>query len=377
MDVRRRWGVRAATAAMAFALTLRAAAGHAAIAVESTSSASAKAASSLTWSHTVSPSPNRILMVGVSNNNTTRPVSSVTYGGTALTRIGFQNAPGTQNRMELWSLIAPSPGTANVVVTFSGSVDSVGGAIVFSGVDQATPLGTFASANGSNASPSVTVSSASGQVVIDTLATNGDGSSAAARPGQTQRWSLKTGNGGGDALGTGSTEPGPSAGSMSGTLGHGHAWSIGAVPLQPGAACGDGTTDSGEDCDLGAGNGTPGSCCTAFCQFASSATVCRAAAGVCDVAESCTGTSATCPADAKSAAVCRPVAGPCDVAESCDGVNDDCPADTFQPATVECRAAAGVCDVAESCDGTNAACPPDAKSTAICRATAGVCDVAE
>src|SRR5437763_725822 len=158
MDVRRRWGVRAATAVMAFALMLRASAGHAAIAVESTSSASAKAASSLTWSHTVGPSLNRILMVGVSSNNTTRTVSSVTYGGTALTRVGFQNAPGTQNRIELWSLIAPSPGTANVVVTFSGSVDSVGGAIVFSGVDQAAPLGTFASANGSNASPSVTVS---------------------------------------------------------------------------------------------------------------------------------------------------------------------------------------------------------------------------
>jgi len=284
MDVRRRWGVRAATAVMAFAFMLRASAGHAAIAVESTSSASAKAASSLTWSHTVGPSLNRILMVGVSNNNTTRPVSTVTYGGTALTRVGFQNAPGTQNRIELWSLIAPSPGTANVVVTFSGSVDSVGGAIVFSGVDQATPLGTFASANGSNASPSVTVSSASGQVVIDTLATNGDGSSAAAGPGQTQRWSLKTGNGGGNALGAGSTEPGASSVTMSWTLGHAHAWSIGAVPLKPGAACGDGTTDPGEDCDLGAGNGTPGSCCTASCQFASSATVCRAAAGACDAA---------------------------------------------------------------------------------------------
>src|SRR5213083_3560675 len=196
MDVGRGWGTRVAVVAMACLLTIfRAGAGHASISVESTSSASAKAASSLTWSHTVGSSLNRILMVGVSNNNTTRTVSGVTYGGTALTRVGFQNAPGTQNRIELWSLIAPSPGTANVVVTFSGSVDSVGGAIVFSGVDQATPLGTFASANGSNASPSVTVSSASGQVVIDTLATNGDGSSAAAGPGQTQRWSLKTGNG--------------------------------------------------------------------------------------------------------------------------------------------------------------------------------------
>src|SRR5207302_1396874 len=110
---------------------------------------------------------------------------------------------------------------------------------------------------------------------------------------------------------------------------------------------------------------------------ASSGTVCRAAAGACDVAESCTGTSAACPPDTKSTAVCRAAAGSCDLAESCDGLSADCPADTFKPATVECRPAAGVCDVAESCDGTSAACPADGKSTVVCRAAAGVCDTAE
>jgi cysteine-rich repeat protein len=95
------------------------------------------------------------------------------------------------------------------------------------------------------------------------------------------------------------------------------------------------------------------------------------------VAESCTGSAAACPADAKSTAQCRASAGSCDVAESCDGVGDDCPADAFVPASVECRAAAGVCDAAESCTGTGAACPADAKSTAQCRASAGSCDVAE
>jgi hypothetical protein len=173
--------------------------------------------------------------------------------------------------------------------------------------------------------------------------------------------------------------------------------------------CGNGTVDAGvgEQCDQGALNGTPGSCCTATCQFRSSGEVCRNSAGVCDPQETCSGTAATCPADAKSTAVCRSSGGVCDVAESCDGVNDDCPADAkstalcrasagfcdvaescdgvnndcptdvFEPATVTCRAAAGVCDVAESCTGTGAACPSDAKSTAVCRPSAGVCDVAE
>jgi len=125
-----------------------------------------------------------------------------------------------------------------------------------------------------------------------------------------------------------------------------------------------------ESCD-GAANDCPAD------TFQPATVECRASAGVCDPAETCTGANAACPPDAKSTSVCRPAAGPCDVAESCDGVSDDCPADAFQPATVACRAAAGVCDVAETCDGTSAACPPDAKSTAVCRAAAGVCDVAE
>ncbi|HSQ00416.1 MAG TPA: hypothetical protein VL049_24615 [Candidatus Dormibacteraeota bacterium] len=106
---------------------------------------------------------------------------------------------------------------------------------------------------------------------------------------------------------------------------------------------------------------------------------CRAAAGACDVAESCDGVGSACPADAflPATTTCRAAAGTCDVAESCTGTSADCPADAFAPATVECRAAAGPCDLAENCPATSASCPPDAKSTALCRAAAGGCDVAE
>jgi hypothetical protein len=106
-------------------------------------------------------------------------------------------------------------------------------------------------------------------------------------------------------------------------------------------------------------------------------TECRAAAGVCDLAEACTGTGVACPADAKSTAVCRAGAGLCDVVESCNGVSDACPADGFASAGVTCRAAAGECDVAEQCSGAGPACPADAKSTAVCRASAGPCDLTE
>jgi hypothetical protein len=140
-------------------------------------------------------------------------------------------------------------------------------------------------------------------------------------------------------------------------------------------------------------------------------TVCRASAGECDVAESCTGSTADCPSDAKTPAgtactddgsvcsldecdgtsddcqhpagnagtECRAAAGVCDVAEACDGVSDACPPDGFEPATTECRPAAGVCDVAETCTGSSAACPANSVSGAfvVCRASGGECDPAE
>src|SRR5207244_2696427 len=126
--------------------------------------------------------------------------------------------------------------------------------------------------------------------------------------------------------------------------------------------------------------------------FQSSSTVCRASAGECDPAEHCTGTSASCPADARSeerragtadsspctrcqctgtsatslhpggiaGGVCRAAAGVCDVDETCTGSSTVCPADGFQSSSTVCRASAGECDPAEHCTGTSASCPADA-----------------
>ena len=111
--------------------------------------------------------------------------------------------------------------------------------------------------------------------------------------------------------------------------------------------------------------------------FSSSSTQCRAANGVCDTAENCTGSSGTCPANTfrGTGTTCRTAAGICDTAETCSGTSGSCPADTFK--TTQCRAAAGICDVAETCSGSSATCPTNVFKTSICRAAAGECDVAE
>ena len=83
--------------------------------------------------------------------------------------------------------------------------------------------------------------------------------------------------------------------------------------------------------------------------------------GACDVAEVCSGTSGTCPADGFAAAgtSCRPATGACDVAAVCTGASSSCPANGFAPAGTPCRPATGDCDLAEACTGGSANCPPD------------------
>jgi hypothetical protein len=118
--------------------------------------------------------------------------------------------------------------------------------------------------------------------------------------------------------------------------------------------CGNGVVDDigavDEDCDGGA-------CCSSTCQFLTSSTTCRGSAGVCDPAEVCTGTSASCPSNtfSSSATVCRGVAGVCDVAENCTGSTAACPGNGFLNSSNVCRGTAGVCDVAENCTGSSAA----------------------
>jgi uncharacterized protein (TIGR03382 family) len=142
------------------------------------------------------------------------------------------------------------------------------------------------------------------------------------------------------------------------------------------SACGGGLTTDCQACSVAAGAAVNGTC-----GFVPAGRTCRASAGPCDVAETCTGSSAACPADSfmPATTVCRASVGPCDVAETCTGTSAACPADGFASVTMVCRASVGPCDVAETCTGTSAACPPDgfASVTTVCRAAAGECDLPE
>jgi uncharacterized delta-60 repeat protein len=150
-------------------------------------------------------------------------------------------------------------------------------------------------------------------------------------------------------------------------------------------------------------------CSSGACRHApgNAGTICRAASGECDVAEACTGASPECPADAtvldgtvctsdarictadvcgegicthppgNAGSTCRAAAGECDVAEQCDGTSATCPTDERAPAGTACTPDAAIC-TADVCDGATTACThPAANAGSVCRAAARACDVAE
>ena len=164
--------------------------------------------------------------------------------------------------------------------------------------------------------------------------------------------------------------PGGSNGGTGGTTGTGGASGTGAASTQD-AGGSDAPIILDGTCAI---NGSP----------ARAGTVCRVAAGVCDVPEICDGISAACPLDQfmPSTQVCRPSAGDCDELEACTGTSAACPPDQFLPKSAVCRPAVpGGCDVAEYCDGSHPACPADVivPSTIPCRASTdgNVCDPTE
>lgn len=116
-------------------------------------------------------------------------ISTITYGGTGLTRVA-QSAlsTGGNDRVEIWRLLVPSAGTANLVVTASGT-QPTGSVAIFNTTGQdvgGTPEGTVAtsasSVNGTATGSLSIAGMASGDLVIVGIAV---GNGAAITPANT------------------------------------------------------------------------------------------------------------------------------------------------------------------------------------------------
>jgi uncharacterized repeat protein (TIGR01451 family) len=191
--------------------------------------------SSLSFTQTVGAGSNRVLIVGVSLHTRNATVSSVTYGGAALTQAGTIATGSNANRTDIWYLLSPAP-TSNgaIVVTPSTSTAISAGSLSFTGVEQSAPA--FASATASTGSASVTVANAAGDVIIDTISANGDAGTLTPGSSQTSRWNEFSGSSGNgnEVISAGSTQAGAVSTTMTWSLSGGNKpWSLGAVTLVP------------------------------------------------------------------------------------------------------------------------------------------------
>lgn len=131
--------------------------------------------------------------VAVWHYSSTPTITGVTWNGLPLT---VQGAPannaacGDKCTVAIYTLTNPGAATANATATFSGSIlAAVVGAVSYNGVDPTFPVGTIVPSTGTGSPASVTVSSNSGEVVMDCLASLAIGAPPTSASGQTQNFS--------------------------------------------------------------------------------------------------------------------------------------------------------------------------------------------
>ena len=171
--------------------------------------------SSVTFAHTTNTALQRVMVVGIADfgPDSASASSSITYNSVSLTHY-VSKIQGGYDRTFIYYLADPATGANNVVITFNTNVSqySAGAMTVY---NAQTPLtnATVGAGTGTG-DPSITVTSATGDMVFDVIGDQQKSATLGVGAGQTQRW-LNSGASRRD--GGASTEPGASSVTMSWT----------------------------------------------------------------------------------------------------------------------------------------------------------------
>ena len=182
-------------------------AGTLAVAFTSVSSGDlSSAVTTYNFSHNVNSGTDRLLLVELVIANGVN-ATAVDFNGTALTFHSAQNSPSGHVRVELWSLVAPTEVSGTVNITLASAATLIAGATSYSGVDQATPLGNVSTTSGNSTTPSATVVTSTGDMVVDIVGATSV-SSNTINASQMQNFSRNQGNGATDLFAVSSREIG-------------------------------------------------------------------------------------------------------------------------------------------------------------------------
>ncbi|MGA2001513.1 MAG: hypothetical protein ABSG52_16110, partial [Terriglobales bacterium] len=136
--------------------------------------ASVKNGSTVSWLHTAS-GYNRLVMVGCSLGKLGIPpfTLSATFGGISMPSdpIKLKKVNGTgDGAVQVFYLVAPPTGQQTVMVTLSGTTaDLACGSVSFTGVNQSIPLRSAATSTGYSSTPSISIGSAIGNMVVNAI----------------------------------------------------------------------------------------------------------------------------------------------------------------------------------------------------------------
>lgn len=222
------------------ACLLFAAPSWAAISHDASSSSSQSNVTTPSYTHTrgaVCANPVAIIRV-TSQDSTPGTLNSVTYGGNSATILSgtTHNDIGAASvYRSMWYYKNPSSGGATVQANFSESMNAVIiSTSTYCDVDQTTTFGTAVEAEGASTTPSVTVSSAANELVVDVTAIDtGSDTTLTVHASQTER--VNANNASNHRHG-GSEEAGAASVAMSWTLGGARFWGSTGVALKPAAA---------------------------------------------------------------------------------------------------------------------------------------------
>lgn len=194
------------------------------IAFDVLSSGSFSATTTKTVAHTPVSVVNGIAITDISFQGTAVTGVSVTYNGVAMTQVGTATVSNVTTYM--FSLTAPPSGAQNVIASWTGSQSGWMHTRTYTGVDQSTPKGTPVTATGTSTTPSVTATSAVGELVVDVTTAN---AALTIGAGQTSRYIETT------VVATGGSEEAGAASVVMSWSQASAAWASVAVPLKPAA----------------------------------------------------------------------------------------------------------------------------------------------
>lgn len=200
----------------------------------STATVGGSGITTLSWLHTPVGTPSAVAILLQSFPTST--AITVTYGGTNVPLVITQAI--SSSYAKIFGLANPPAGPQTVVVTFSttGSYTEAA-AITVTGSDTTTCFSNSNSATATSTAPQVTVTSATGELVVDIVANEASESETKAG-GQTLAWG--TISAAGDFASGSYMAAGASNTTMSWTLGSSQAWGVAAASFKAAGGGGGG-----------------------------------------------------------------------------------------------------------------------------------------